>query len=640
MLTRRTLLKTTAASAALGALASSQTAGSAPVVPALHRVEPPNWWVGMAEPRLQLMLHGPGLATLEARLSAAGVRLLGQQRLASPNYLFIELELAADCRPGRIEIQLHRPGSAEPLLSVPYELLARAPGSAQRQGFDTQDAIYLVVPDRFARVEPAVAPPAMRETRVDRSDPGARHGGNLAGLRARLDYIAAMGFTQIWPTPLVENDGPSYSYHGYAATDFYRIDPRFGSNEEFRALAAEARQRGLGLIQDIVLNHIGDHHWWMADLPAPDWLNQWPSYTETHHARVTWQDPHAAPSDQRRFSDGWFTPGMPDLNQRQPQLATYLIQMSLWWIEYADLSGVRTDTYSYSDRDFLARWSARLMREYPRLNIVGEEWSGHPAIVAYWQRGKRNHDGYVSSTPSMMDFPLHYALLAGLKDADQGEGGIYKLYEALAHDFVYADANRLVVFEGNHDTPRLYSLLGEDLDLLRMAWSYLCVVNRIPQFFYGTELLLTSPQQRDDGRVRADFPGGFAGDAVDGFSGRGLSPSQREAQDLLRRLLNWRRQARLVHEGRLTHYAPLQGVYVLLRHMGVAGSAEARRGERVMLLLNKQTQAVTLDLSRFADLLNPQERARDMLAGGAPRVLGGTLTLPPRSTLLLELAAH
>ncbi|MFG6447136.1 glycoside hydrolase family 13 protein [Roseateles sp. BYS180W] len=633
-------MKTTAASAALGALAPAHASAEAPPQPALQRVEPPSWWVGMAEPQLQLMLHGPGLAALHVRMSAPGVRLLGQQRLSSPNYLFVDLELAADCRPGRIDIQLHHPGHDTPLLNLSYELQAREPGSAQRQGFDTRDAVYLLVPDRFARAEPAVAPPAMRESRVQRSQPGARHGGNLAGLREHLGYIADMGFTQIWPTPVVENDNPSYSYHGYAATDFYRVDPRLGSNEEYRALAVQARQQGLGLIQDIVLNHIGDHHWWMADLPTPEWLNQWPSYTETHHARVTWQDPHAAPSDQRRFSQGWFTPNMPDLNQRQPQLATYLIQMSLWWIEYAGLSGLRTDTYSYSDRDFLSRWSARLMREYPRLNIVGEEWSGHPAIVAYWQRGKRNHDGYVSSTPSMLDFPLHYALIAGLKEADQGEGGIYKLYEALAQDFLYADANRLMAFEGNHDTPRLYSQLNEDLDLLRMAWGYLCVVNRIPQFLYGSELLLTSPGQRDDGQVRADFPGGFAGDRVDGLRGRGLSPRQRTAQALLRQLLNWRRQTRLVHEGRLTHYAPLQGVYVLLRHWGAPGSAEARQGERVMLVLNKQNQDVALDLRRFADVLGPGDRAHDVLQGGAARELGRTLTLAARSTTLLQLAAR
>ena len=290
-----------------------------------------------------------------------------------------------------------------------YPLKARAPGSAERQGFTSRDAIYLIVPDRFAQGGSG-QPGGMKEG-LQRNAPGGRHGGDLAGMRQHLNYIAGLGFTQVWPTPLVENNSATYSYHGYAATDFYKVDPRFGSNDDFRAFVAEARARGLGVIQDIVLNHIGSEHWWMKDLPTQDWVNQWPTYTETHHARISLQDPYAAPSDRQRFSDGWFTRTMPDLNQRQPLLATYLTQMSLWWIETAGLAGVRTDTYSYSDKDFLAAWSRRLKEEYPKLNIVGEEWSPHPAVVSYWQAGKRNHDGYVSSLPSLMDFPLQEALL-------------------------------------------------------------------------------------------------------------------------------------------------------------------------------------------------------------------------------------
>jgi glycosidase len=588
----------------------------------LERVEPPSWWTGMREPTLQLMLHGPGLAALEPRIEHPGVTLEKVTRLASPNYLFLDLRLDAALPPGNVDIQLLAQG--KPVLRHAYPLQARAPGSAEREGFGPRDAIYLVVPDRFARGEPA--PKVQLREGENRADNGGRHGGNLAGLAQRLDYIAGMGFTQIWPTPLIENDSERYSYHGYAATDFYKIDPRFGSNADFRALVQQARGKGLGLIQDIVLNHIGDKHWWMRDLPAPDWLNQWPQYTETHHARVSLQDPHAAPSDRERFASGWFTQTMPDLNQRQPQLATYLTQMSIWWVEYAGLSGIRTDTYSYSDRDFLARWSERLMREYPRLNIVGEEWSPHPAIVSYWQRGKKNHDGYVSHAPSMMDFPLHEALLAGLKQADSHDGGLQRLYEALAHDFLYPDPDRLVVFEGNHDTPRVFSALGEDAALTRMAWAYLAVVNRIPQFFYGSELLLKSPTQRDDGAVRADFPGGFPGDKVDGFSGRGLSAEQREAQAWLKRLLNWRKSARAVHEGRTMHYAPEGGVYVLFRH-GPAG--------KVMLVLNKNPGAVTLDTRRFAEMLQPGAQGRDVM-DGTSHALGRELRLPGRSARVLE----
>jgi glycosidase len=594
----------------------------------LDHVEPPSWWVGMARPELQLMLHGPGLGNLTPELAPApGVKLVGVQRVDNPNYLFLDLQIGPQAQAGEISLRFKR--GEQPVLEHRYALQARRPGSAQRQGFGPRDAIYLVVPDRFANGNPGNDRMAGLLEGVQRSDPSGRHGGDLAGLRQHLDYIAGMGFTMIWPTPLSENNSERYSYHGYAATNFYQVDARFGRNEDYRALVGEARERGLGVIQDIVLNHIGANHWWMKDLPTPDWINTWPQYTETHHARMTLLDPYAAPSDRKRFSDGWFTPGMPDLNQRQPLLANYLTQMSLWWIEWADLSGVRTDTYSYSDATFLAQWSARLMQEYPRLNIVGEEWSGHPAVVSYWQAGKRNHDGYRSSLPGLMDFPLYGALLAGLNEGDSHDAGLSKLYEALAHDFLYPDPSRLVLFEGNHDTPRLFSLLNEDLDLQRMAWTYMAFARRIPQFTYGAELLLTSPRERDDGAVRADFPGGWAGDAVNGFSGAGLSPRQREAQAFLRRLLHWRKGEPLVHEGALTHYAPLDGQYVLFRHDGRGGA------RKLMLVLNKRRESVQLDLSRFGEMLGPQARLHDLLQDRAMPA-GPRLSLPPRSATLLE----
>ncbi len=590
----------------------------------LDHIEPRSWWVGMKQPGLQLMLHGEGIGRLQARVAYPGVTLRGQQRLESPNYLVLDLEIAPDAHPGDVPLELL--DGAQRVLLHPYPLQARAPGSAQRQGFGPQDAIYLIVPDRFAQGLPAPAPAGMKEGER-RGLPGGRHGGNLAGMRQHLDYIAGMGFTQIWPTPLTENNGAEYSYHGYASTDLYRIDPRFGSNEDFRAFVGEARAKGLGVIQDIVLNHIGAGHWWMRDLPTRDWLNQWPTYTETSHARLSVQDPYAADSDRRAFTDGWFTPNMPDLNQRQPVLANYLVQNSLWWIEYAGLSGVRTDTYSYSDKAFLARWSARLLEEYPRLNMVGEEWSPHPAVVAYWQRGKRNHDGYVSHMPSMMDFPLHEALLAALTEPDGNATGFTRLYEALAHDFVYPDPARLVVFEGNHDTPRVIAALREDLALYKMATAYLAMTRRIPQFFYGSEVLLTSPRERDDGAVRGDFPGGWAGDPVNAFTGEGLTPRQREAQDWLRRLLNWRRQQPAIHEGRLVHYSPKDGAYVLFRQLGA---------RTLMLVLHKGEQDGRLAVDRYPEMLRAGQRWHEVMSGRRG-TLGQHLALPARSAQIFEL---
>lgn len=586
----------------------------------LQHVEPPNWWVGMRDTSLQLMLHGPGIADARPTLAPyPGVTLKASHRATSPNYLFIDLDIGPAARPGELVLDLAGQ-------TLRYPLQARAPGSAERQGFGPKDAIYLIVPDRFAQAG-QLGQAGMKEG-VNRADPGGRHGGDLAGMTRHLDYIAGLGFTQLWPTPLVENNSETYSYHGYGATDFYRIDPRFGSNDDFAAFVAAARSKGVGVIQDIVLNHIGSGHWWMADLPAPDWVNQWPQgYTETHHARMTLQDPYASPSDRQRFTDGWFVPGMPDLNQRRPELATYLTQKTLWWVERFGLSGIRTDTYSYSDRDFLSRWSARVMQEYPRLNIVGEEWSPHPAVVAYWQRGKKNHDGYASHAPSLMDFPMQTQLLAALTETDGPHTGLTKLYEGLAHDFVYPDPANLVLFDGNHDTPRLFSLLKKDPGLTRIALAYLATTRRIPQMFYGTELLLESPLERDDGKLRSDMPGGWAGDAVNAFTGAGLSAAQRSMQDWTRRLFTWRKGERLIHDGALMQYAPLEGVYVFFRY-------DDRR--TVMVVLNKNDKPVELAVARFAERVAPGQKARDVLTGQT-QTLGERLGVPARSPLILVL---
>jgi glycosidase len=584
------------------------------------RVEPPNWWVGMRDTSLQLMLHGTGIAEAQPALAPyPGVTLKGSHRATSANYLFIDLDIGPDARPG--ELRLTVAGRA-----LRYPLLARAPGSAGREGFGPRDAIYLVVPDRFA--QGGSGQQADMKEGINRAEHGGRHGGDLAGMRQHLGYIAALGFTQVWPTPLVENNSARYSYHGYAATDFYKIDPRFGTNDDFHAFATEARSKGVGVIQDVVLNHIGAGHGWMTDLPAPDWVNQWPQYTETHHARMTLQDPYASASDRLRFTDGWFVPGMPDLNQRRPELATYLTQMTLWWIERFGLSGIRTDTYSYADRDFLTRWSARVMQEYPRLNIVGEEWSPHPAVVSYWQRGKRNHDGYVSHTPSLMDFPLQGNLLAALTEEDGAHTGLTKLYEGLAHDFVYSDPANLVLFDGNHDTPRLFSVLKHDVGLTKIALAYLATTRRIPQLFYGSEILMRSPVERDDGRVRADMPGGWPGDTVNAFTGTGLTTEQRDMQDWVRRLFNWRKGAAVIHDGALMQYAPLDGCYTFFRYGG---------GRTVMVVLNKGGKPVDLALTRFNERLAAGDRARDVLSGREFK-LGATLAVPARSPLILEVS--
>jgi len=614
--------------AAFGAVLLLAFAGAARAGAAagpVERVDPPSWWVGFASPELQLMVHGPGVAALVPSLDYRGVRLAAVTRAESPNYLFLKLVIDPGAAPGKVPIVFRRDGRV--VARHDYPLAPRRPGARDRKGFDASDVIYLAMPDRFANGDPANDAPPGTLDHVDRRDGSARHGGDLAGILAHLDYLERLGITQLWLTPVLENAQPKFSYHGYSITDHYRVDPRYGSNEDYRALAGAARARGIGLIADVVINHIGSHHWWMADLPARDWLSGGGSRALTNHAHTTVQDPYAAEIDRQRYIDGWFSPEMPDLHPMNALLGTYLIQNAIWWIEYADLSGLRVDTYSYTDKRFMAAFTERVLSEYPRLNIVGEEWRGDPAVVAYWQAGKANADGYVSHLPSLMDFPLQGALLRGLTLKDSWQGGFPALYERLADDFLYADPRNLVVFADNHDTDRLYAELGRDDALWRMAMVYVATMRGIPQILYGTEVLMANDRPGDDGDKRRDFPGGWPGDAVDAFSGRGLEPAVAAAQQFLRTLLTWRKGAPAVHHGSLRHYVPEDGVYVYFRALGA---------ETVMVALNKGTAAARLDLARFRESLPRGAVGRDVLSGARVE-LNDELTVAPRSALLLDI---
>ncbi|NDK38521.1 alpha-amlyase [Pseudoxanthomonas gei] len=590
---------------------------------AIDHLEPASWWVGMKHHRVELMVHGQGIASLAPRVGHPGVVVSDVQKLANPNYLFVTLDIAADAAPGTFDIELLQGDRVA--ARRPFLLQAREAGSAARKGFDPADAIYLITPDRFVNGDPGNdSVPGMREA-ADRKDPNGRHGGDLAGIAAHMDYVAGMGFTQLWPTPLLENNQPRFSYHGYAITDLYRIDPRFGSNEDYRALSARARGLGVGLLMDVVLNHIGSSHWWMQDLPTADWINHGGTFSPTNHLRSTVQDPHAAPQDHAAFVEGWFSPGMPDLNQRNPHLATYLIQNSLWWIEYAGLSGIREDTFGYADSQFLSAWGKAILDEYPGFSMVGEEWSGSPATVAHWQRGKANADGHVPWMPSMMDFPLHIALREAFKEAKEGDVGFTGLYEMLGNDYLYPEAASLVVFAENHDTTRLLANVDGDVGLFKMAMAYLATVRGTPQFFYGSEVLMQGPRERDDGRIRADMPGGWRGDAKNAFTGTGLSASELDAQDYLRRLLQWRKGTPVVQHGKLRHYGPEDGVYVYFRHDGK---------DTVMVALNRNATARTLLPARFAEYLDGATGS-DVMTGTAVS-FERPLSLPGKSATIMQ----
>ncbi|WP_330146984.1 glycoside hydrolase family 13 protein [Shewanella oncorhynchi] len=669
------------------------------------KLEPAFWWAGMQNPELQLMLYSRELPSLPQQIKldiqGKGITLKSLEHTDNPHYLFINLDLS-QAAPQTFELVISNTDPAskanKPLYRLPYTLQGRAKGSRERQGFSNKDVIYLITPDRFANGDTSNDNQADMLEQVAANSPSnlnypdARHGGDIAGISQHLAYLAKLGVTQLWINPLLENNQAQYSYHGYSITNLYRVDPRFGSNEDYKALVAKANKLGLGVIKDVVVNHIGSNHWWLNDLPSQDWLNDatktqlhnrkskpdWMQSADTKssaikssvtsprftsHRRTTVQDPYAAAQDHIDFVDGWFTDTMPDLNQSNPKLVTYLIQNSIWWVEYAGLSGIREDTYSYADKGFLAKWSKAVMAEYPNFNIVGEEWTANPITVSYWQKGKINADGYISDLPSLMDFPLYEKLIASLNEPESWDTGFIKLYEMLANDVVYADPSKLVLFEGNHDTNRIFSLVKENIDLYKMALTYVLTAKRIPQLFYGTEVLMTSPTEgRHDGVVRSDFPGGFANSATNAFTGKGLSEPQRQAQQFIRTLLNYRKQSPALQSGDLLHFVPQDGIYVQFRcllndPLSAEQKAEALKSliqnnsltqhnactqpsaGKVMVIYNKNDKIVTLDINRFASVLDDSGDATDIISGKTVS-LNQAITLPHAGVTILELKAR
>jgi len=591
----------------------------------VDRVEPMFWWVGMKNPSVQLMVHGEGIAISEISLNYPGVTIKSVSHQDNPNYVFINLNIAPEAKAGTFPIQFRK--SKKELTSYNFELLQREPGSANRKGFDASDVIYLITPDRFANGNPANDAVAGMKELPNRTDKNGRHGGDIQGIKNSLDYISEMGFTSVWLNPVLENNMTQVSYHGYSTTDFYKVDPRYGSNQEYREFAKTVHQKGMKLMMDMIFNHIGSEHWWMNDMPSADWLNNYPNYKISTHRRTVNQDPHASEVDKRAMADGWFVPSMPDLNQRNPFMANYLIQNSIWWTEYLGLDGIRMDTYPYPDKNMMAEWTKRMLEEYPGFYIVGEEWSMNPAIVAYWQKGKINQDGYVSYLPGLMDFPLNSAVFQSLKSPETWSSGLITLYEALSNDFLYADPSKLVIFPDNHDMSRFYTQLGENFDLLKMGIAYYATTRGIPQIFYGTEILMSNPGTEEHGVIRSDFPGGWNGDQVNAFTGVGLSEKQKQAQDFFRKVLNWRKTSEVVHSGKLIHFAPVDGVYVYFR---------TNEKETVMVVLNKNAQGKTLDTNRFSEVMANSTSGKEVISGTTIADMKN-LKVPAMSAMIIEL---
>ncbi|MFQ5447881.1 MAG: glycoside hydrolase family 13 protein [Saprospiraceae bacterium] len=591
----------------------------------ISRIEPPNWWAGMKNPNVELLMYGDDIGDFNPSVNYEGVRIERVIKVENPNYLFVDLKIGKAAKPGEVQIDFLKDGKLAE--SHTWELRQREAGSVERRGFDNSDVLYLITPDRFANGDPANDEiPGMKE-KPNRSFKGGRHGGDIDGIRQHLDYIADLGFTAIWLNPVLENNMAQYSYHGYSTTDFYKVDPRFGSNESYHQLAREAKAKGIKLIMDMIVNHCGSEHWWMKDLPTEDWINTWENYAQTNHRKTLLQDPHAAASDKKILTDGWFVPSMPDLNQRNELLANYLTQNAIWWIEYLGLDGIRMDTYPYPDMNYMTEWTRRVMEEYPHFNVVGEEWFEDPAIVAYWQRGKNNPNGYISYLPGVMDFPVQTALSQALNHREEWKAGWITLYEMLALDFLYATPDALVVFPDNHDMSRFFTQVNEDFGLFKLGLTFILTTRGIPQLYYGTEILKKNPGTSDHGIIRSDFPGGWARDTINAFTGEGLTPQQKEASDFIKKLLHWRKNATAVQTGKLTHFLPEGGVYVYFRY---------NEAQKVMVILNKKKKARTLGLSRFAEMLDGVTTGTDVLSGQTFD-MSRAIDLPGKSPLILEL---
>ncbi len=591
------------------------------------RIEPTNWWVGMKNPALQLMVNSVGIGDAVPFINHPGVVIKKVHKADSPNYLFIDLVIAKNTKPGMFNIIFKRSG--EITSQVQYELKQRKTDAARLKGFSSSDVIYLITPDRFANGDSTNdIRTEMREKKLNRKNDYGRHGGDIRGIINNLDYIRNMGFTAIWPTPMLENDMRESSYHGYAITDYYKVDPRFGTIDEYKELAEKCSQKGLKLVFDGVVNHTGSNYWWMKDLPFKNWINYADSMRITNHRRTVNQDLYAAASDKELMVKGWFVSSMPDMNQSNPFLAEFLIQNTIWWAETLSLGGIRQDTYPYSEKKFLEQWTCRILNEYPQFSIVGEEWSINPLIAAYWQKGKPNTTGYNGCMKSTMDFPMQAALVAALTEPEGWDKGIVKLYEGLANDFVYANPDDLLVFGDNHDMNRLFTFLNNDVDLMQMALSYIFTIRGIPQVYYGTEVLMhNSAKPGDHGLIRSDFPGGWTGDTANAFTGENLSADQQRIQIFLKKLLNWRKVKTVIHQGKTLHFAPQNGTYAYFRY---------NDKEAVMVVMNKNSNAVSINTKRFSEIIKERKQGINILTGEKLSI-DREITIPAKSALILEI---
>lgn len=591
----------------------------------IKKVAPSFWWAGMKNPELQILLYGEELALSDVSVSGEGIYLKETVRQDNPNYLLLYFDLS-EAKAQTFQILL-KSGKKERRIS--YELKARGRKGEEVKGFTSEDVLYLIMPDRFANGCPENdVIDGMREKTVNRADGFARHGGDLQGISNHLDYIADLGATAIWLNPTQENDMESGSYHGYAITDYYQIDRRFGSNEDFCALVEKAHEKDLKVVMDMIFNHCGSENYLFKDKPSKEWFNYRSNYVQTSFKTASVMDIHASAYEKKIATDGWFASVMPDFNQRNRHVARYLIQSSIWWIEYAGINGIRQDTHPYADFDFMSQWCKEVLDEYPYFNIVGETWLNSNVLVSYWQKDSKLAAPLNSNLPTVMDFPLQ-ALMNQAFDEETSEwgGGLYKLYDYQTQDLVYANPMNLLTFLDNHDTSRFAQTdeMAKNLKRYKQAMVFLLTTRGIPQIYYGTEILMTGDKGKGDGDLRKDFPGGWQGDTRNCFAKNGRTALENEAFEFTRQLLNWRKGNQVIGKGSLKHYSIQNGVYVYQREFN---------GKSVVIIMNGTDDSKELDLAPYQEIL-PRENALDVLTGKNVN-LSGKLCLDGRENLILN----
>ena len=598
--------------------------GSFAQIPALERVEPMFWWVGMHNHNLQLIVHGDHISSRKVELNYPGVKLVAVHKVENPNYLFLDLQIFSEAKSGTFPIKFIKAG--EKALTYNYALKERDHSANRAQGVTDKDLIYLIMPDRFSNGDPSNdSYPNMRETGINRDSMFFRHGGDLQGIMNHLDYLKDLGVTAIWLTPEIENDEPKASYHGYAVTDHYKVDPRFGTNELYKNFVEKCHSMGLKVIKDLVHNHAGTEGYTISDMPMKSWVHQWPAYTKSNFRDMVVMDPHASTADRKQMLDGWFDHRMADLNQNNPYVQNFLTQNHIWWVEYAGVDGFRLDTYPYNDPQYMAKWAVDVKAEFPHLSIFGETLVWSAADQAYFTQGNTVNQGFDTHLPGVTDGVVKDAIYEALNGKEGWTDGVNCLYAVLAQDFLYQDATRNTIFLDNHDMSRVLSVVDDNISKYKSAMAMLLTLRGVPQMYYGDEILMKG-LSNPDGLVRSDFPGGWPGDKSDKFTAEGRTDIENDAFNYVRTLANYRKNTTALQTGKMMQYIPQQGIYVYFRYDDK---------KTVLVVYNSHDEKQTTTTARYFERIKGAKKARNVITDDTVDL--SELTIPAKSTLVLEL---